>query len=81
MSAQSLDLGPVGDKNSRTLFRVVILGLIAGAAIASRLFSVIRKWIVLVLPLTDGRCTPGKNQSSLAVAIQCIHALQLKDSS
>ncbi|KAL2113386.1 hypothetical protein VUR80DRAFT_4223 [Thermomyces stellatus] len=42
MSAQPLDFVPVGDKNSRTLFRVVILSFIAGAAIASRLFSVIR---------------------------------------
>ena len=44
MSAQSLDAVSVGDKNSRTLFRVVILAFIAGAAISSRLFSVIRKW-------------------------------------
>lgn len=30
-------------QNSRALFRVIILGLIAAAAISSRLFSVIRK--------------------------------------
>ncbi|SPN97181.1 probable oligosaccharyltransferase [Cephalotrichum gorgonifer] len=43
MSAEPLDfLSAVGDKNTRTLFRVVILAFIAGAAIASRLFSVIR---------------------------------------
>lgn len=31
-------------KSTRTLMRVVILCFIAGAAISSRLFSVIRKW-------------------------------------
>jgi hypothetical protein len=41
----SLDLlaGGGRGKSSRTLLRVVILLLIAGAAVASRLFSVIRK--------------------------------------
>lgn len=37
----------VKGQNSRALFRVVILGLIAAAAIASRLFSVIRKSTLL----------------------------------
>ena len=45
MSAESLQaLANVGKgESTRTLLRVVILFLIAGAAIASRLFSVIRK--------------------------------------
>ncbi|ROT39840.1 oligosaccharyl transferase STT3 subunit [Sodiomyces alkalinus F11] len=43
MSAQSLEhLSGGSAKNSRTLLRVVILGFIAAAAVASRLFSVIR---------------------------------------
>ncbi|PKS10607.1 hypothetical protein jhhlp_002361 [Lomentospora prolificans] len=42
MSAQSLEpLSGVASKNTRALIRVVILCLIAGAAISSRLFSVI----------------------------------------
>ena len=46
MSANSLDLLASGGKarNTRTLLRVVILCFIAAAAIASRLFSVIRKY-------------------------------------
>lgn len=35
-------------QNSRTLLRVVILLLIASAAVASRLFSVIRKWSLAI---------------------------------
>lgn len=43
--SSSLDLLASGGrgKSSRTLLRVVILFFIAGAAIASRLFSVIRE--------------------------------------
>lgn len=36
-------MGVATSESTRTLLRVVILSLIAGAAIASRLFSVIRK--------------------------------------
>ncbi len=44
MSAAILDFLTSGSsgKSTRTLLRVIILSLIAGAAIASRLFSVIR---------------------------------------
>jgi dolichyl-diphosphooligosaccharide--protein glycosyltransferase len=47
MSANSLELFASGGKgkSTRTLLRVVILFFIAGAAIASRLFSVIRKYL------------------------------------
>jgi dolichyl-diphosphooligosaccharide---protein glycosyltransferase len=45
MAAQTVDLLSVGTAtNTRTLLRVIILSLIAAAAIASRLFSVIRKY-------------------------------------
>lgn len=56
MSAKSLDpLSGVASENSRALFRVVILCLIAAAAIASRLFSVIRKLtLTIALTLTLG---------------------------
>ena len=45
MSADSLERLAVAGKgdSTRTLLRVIILLLIAGAAISSRLFSVIRK--------------------------------------
>jgi dolichyl-diphosphooligosaccharide--protein glycosyltransferase len=44
MAANNQDvLSAVTGKDTRTLLRVVILLLIAGAAISSRLFSVIRK--------------------------------------
>ena len=35
-------------KNTRSLLRIIILSTIAGAAIASRLFSVIREWASLL---------------------------------
>lgn len=38
-------------QNTRALFRVVILVLIAGAAVASRLFSVIREYTRLASPM------------------------------
>lgn len=41
-------------QNSRTLLRVVILLLIASAAVASRLFSVIRKWPLAI------KCPPSE---------------------
>ena len=49
MSADPLDLlaGGTKGKNTRALLRVIILCLIAGTAIASRLFSVIRKSILI----------------------------------
>jgi hypothetical protein len=66
-SSSSLDLLASGGrgKSSRTLLRVVILFFIAGAAVASRLFSVIRKLAFnAVIELTghsiDGLyCSPG----------------------
>lgn len=38
-------------QNTRALFRVIILVLIAGAAVASRLFSVIREYTCLASPM------------------------------
>jgi hypothetical protein len=55
-SSSSLDLLASGGrgKSSRTLLRVVILLFIAGAAIASRLFSVIRKFTLMIVFLDLG---------------------------
>jgi dolichyl-diphosphooligosaccharide--protein glycosyltransferase len=51
MSADPLQVLASAGKgeSTRGLLRVIILALIAGAAIASRLFSVIRTWPFLFL--------------------------------
>jgi len=49
-------------KGTRSLLRVVILCLIAGAAIASRLFSVIRKYPHVGLGKLGGAANAGQHQ-------------------
>lgn len=51
--------GGAQGQNSRALFRVVILGLIAAAAIASRLFSVIRKSSLASMLRAASRSAPS----------------------
>jgi hypothetical protein len=54
------------NKNTKTLLRVIILALIAAAAIASRLFSVIRMLSSTKLRLA---CPMHRNFSSLSSAL------------
>ena len=57
MAAQSLNpfLDGTSGRNTRGLLRIIILCTIAGAAVASRLFSVIRKSGLELVVLTSAR--------------------------
>lgn len=55
-----------GGRNTRGMLRIIILCTIAAAAVASRLFSVIRKSIFIGLLHCDGGLFPRALQPSLA---------------
>ena len=70
-------------ESTRGLLRVIILALIAGASIASRLFSVIRTWPFLVMVqrvhLGTGLCLGARHHHSRGPGYSnCLAYLRLR---
>lgn len=67
-------------ESTRGLLRVIILALIAGASIASRLFSVIRTWPFLVMVHPGAwLCLGARHHHSCGLGCSnCLAHLQLR---